>query len=86
MINEGYDPCVAADILTHLDKLVPYGAAYTHREGNAAAHVKSALLGNAASLLIENGDIVLGEWQSVFFCEFDGPRDREAIIRVDGDS
>lgn len=83
IINEGYDPNVARDILTHLDKLVPYGAAYTHREGNASAHVKTALLGNSASLLVEDGTLVLGTWQSVFLCEFDGPREREIIVRID---
>jgi secondary thiamine-phosphate synthase enzyme len=83
MVNEGTDPNVARDILTHLDKLVPYGAAYTHREGNAAAHVKTALLGNAISLLVEGGDLILGSWQAVLLCEFDGPRERECIVRVD---
>ena len=84
VVNEGYDPNVVSDILTHLDKLVPYGAAYTHREGNAAAHVKAALLGNSVALLVEDGDLVLGTWQAVFFCEFDGPRERECVVRIDG--
>lgn len=83
-VNEGTDPNVVRDLITHLDKLVPWGAAYQHREGNSAAHIKATLVGNSATLFVEDGDLMLGTWQSVFLCEFDGPREREVWVKVEG--
>jgi len=81
-INENADPDVPRDILVALDKAIPLNANYRHREGNSAAHVKSSLVGASELVIIENGRIVLGTWQSIFFCEFDGPRTRKIFIKV----
>jgi secondary thiamine-phosphate synthase enzyme len=80
-INENADPDVPRDILAALDKAVPLSANYRHVEGNSAAHVKSSLVGASELVIIENGRLVLGTWQSIFFCEFDGPRTRKFIIK-----
>ena len=80
-INEGADPSVAEDIQAMLDKLVPWEGPYRHLEGNAAAHIKSSLVGSSASLLVESGRLKLGTWQAIFFCEFDGPRSRKVYVR-----
>jgi secondary thiamine-phosphate synthase enzyme len=85
-INENADPDVPRDILAVLDKIVPLSAHYRHAEGNSAAHVKSSLVGASELVIIENGRLVLGTWQSIFFCEFDGPRTRKVIIKVLPDS
>ncbi len=81
-INENADPSVRVDIENTLSKLVPYGAGYAHLEGNADAHIKSTMVGPSENLLIRNGDILLGTWQGVFFCEFDGPRNRRIYIKI----
>lgn len=81
-INENYDPTVAEDILNKLEELVPRAGAYRHAEGNAAAHIKSCLVGVAHPLLVSGGDLLLGTWQGVFFCEFDGPRRRKVFVRI----
>lgn len=81
-INENADPDVPRDILMALDRIVPLSAGYRHTEGNAAAHVKASLFGASQMLLIEGGDLVLGTWQSLFFCEFDGPRTRTVLVRL----
>jgi secondary thiamine-phosphate synthase enzyme len=81
-INEGADPSVCQDILTKLTDLVPPDAGYRHMEGNADSHIKASLVGNSVSILVENGRLVLGTWQKIFFCEFDGPRSRKAYIKV----
>jgi len=81
-INENADPDVPGDILTVLDRLIPHEGGYRHREGNTAAHVKASLLGASQTVLIEGGELVLGIWQSLFFCEFDGPRPRKILVRV----
>jgi secondary thiamine-phosphate synthase enzyme len=81
-INENADPDVPRDIISALEKVVPQNASYRHREGNSPAHVKSSLVGASEIVLIENSRLVLGTWQSVFFCEFDGPRTRKVIIKV----
>ena len=83
-INEAADPSVTSDIQNTLITLVPHGAGYAHSEGNADSHVKSTIVGCSQHLLIENGDVVLGTWQGVFFCEFDGPRNRKVYVRVSG--
>ena len=84
-INENADPDVVHDILSTLSKLVPYKDNYRHIEGNSDAHVKASLMGNTATVIVSNGDLVLGTWQSLFFCEFDGPRRRKVIIKIAGD-
>jgi len=81
-VNENADPSVKQDILSELDKLVPWRGDYTHLEGNAAAHIKASLLGSAEMIPVEDGDLVLGTWQGVFFAEFDGPRRREVWIKI----
>jgi secondary thiamine-phosphate synthase enzyme len=80
-INENADPDVPADILSSLNRIVPLDNAYRHREGNAAAHVKSTLVGASQAVPVEDGDLVLGTWQAVFFCEFDGPRNRKVLVK-----
>lgn len=83
-INEGADASVADDLLDHLDRLVPWDGPYRHAEGNAAAHIKSSLVGHAATILVEGGRLLLGTWQAIFLCEFDGPREREVLVTVVG--
>jgi len=82
IVNEGADPAVVQDILAQLDRFIPWGGNYEHREGNSAAHIKAALVGHAATILVEAGDLALGTWQAIFFCEFDGPRQREVWVKV----
>jgi len=81
-INENADPDVPRDILASLERLVPFNANYRHAEGNSAAHVKASLVGSSQLVLIENGRLLLGTWQSIFFCEFDGPRTRKILVSV----
>ena len=82
MINEGDDPEVARDIEATLDRLVPESRSYRHAEGNADSHIKTALAGSTVTVFIENGRLALGRWQAIFFCEFDGPRRREARVKI----
>jgi secondary thiamine-phosphate synthase enzyme len=82
-INENADPSVTADIQAMLDELIPWEAPYSHREGNAAAHIKSSLVGSSVSVLVESGRLRLGTWQGIFLCEFDGPRSRKVYIRFE---
>jgi secondary thiamine-phosphate synthase enzyme len=79
-INESADPSVKKDILKVINSIVPWDADYEHMEGNSAAHVKSTLVGASEQIGIENGRLVLGTWQGIFFCEFDGPRTRKVQI------
>jgi secondary thiamine-phosphate synthase enzyme len=81
-INESADPSVKADILMVLNKIIPWDAGYRHLEGNSAAHIKSSLVGASELIAIENGRLVLGTWQGIFFCEFDGPRTRKVHVKV----
>jgi len=81
-INENADPDVPRDIISALEKAVPQNANYRHREDNSPAHVKSSLVGVSEIVLIENGRLVLGTWQSIFFCEFDGPRSRRVLVNI----
>ena len=83
-INENADPDVTRDLVMALNKLVPFDDGYRHSEGNSAAHVKSTLVGASAMLIVENGSPVLGTWQGIYFCEFDGPRRRQIHIKVLG--
>jgi len=81
-INENADPDVPKDILMKLDKAIPLDDNYRHIEGNSAAHIKASLFGSSEVVLVENGNVILGTWQSIFFCEFDGPRTRKVMVRV----
>ena len=81
-INESADPSVKADILMILNKVIPWEANYRHLEGNSAAHIKSTLVGSSELVAIENRTLVLGTWQGIFFCEFDGPRNRKLHVRI----
>ena len=81
-VNEGVDPTVQRDIQTFLNKMVPFEGDYHHREGNSSAHIKTTLLGVSQTVLIDEGRQVLGTWQSVFFCEFDGPRHRRVALKI----
>lgn len=82
-INENADPDVVRDVLKQLNEMVPWGQPfYRHGEGNSAAHVKSSLVGCSAQVPVVDGRMTLGTWQSIFFCEFDGPRTRSAIVTV----
>jgi secondary thiamine-phosphate synthase enzyme len=82
MINENADPDVRQDILMALRKLVPDSLPYQHIEGNSPGHVKAGITGSSVTVIIENGRLMLGIWQGVFFCEFDGPRERRVYIKV----
>ena len=81
-INESADPDVATDIDAALSRLVPHSGPYRHAEGNSDGHIKSSLVGCSETLLVEDGELVLGTWQGVFFCEFDGPRTRNVHVGV----
>ena len=82
-INENADPNVIKDITAELEKVIPYKNNYQHYEGNSDAHIKSSLLGPGENLIVSEGKLLLGTWQSVFFCEFDGPRARRVICRIE---
>ena len=84
-VNEGADPDVAADMASGLGRLVPRNWPFAHAEGNSDAHLKASLVGPSETLLIEGGRLVLGTWQRVFFCEFDGPRERSVMVKVVAD-
>jgi secondary thiamine-phosphate synthase enzyme len=81
-INEGADPAVCQDILNKLNELVPADAGYRHMEGNADSHIKASLMGSSVTVLVERGRPVLGTWQKIFFCEFDGPRSRKVFVNI----
>ena len=81
-INEGADPSVQRDILTTLDRLVPHNGDYHHREGNSDAHIKASLVGSSISIFVDNGSLVLGTWQHIFFFEGDGPRNRKVYVEI----
>jgi secondary thiamine-phosphate synthase enzyme len=81
-INEHADPDVIDDIISSLDKHIPWKAGYAHSEGNSAAHIKAGLLGFSQAIIVENGKLKLGTWQGIFFVEFDGPRTREVWVTV----
>ena len=83
-INEGADPAVATDILNRLEEMAPDEAEYEHAEGNAPAHVMASLVGSSALVAVEGGELRLGTWQSIFLCEFDGPRSRKVRLTRTG--
>ncbi len=80
-INEGADPAVQRDIQNSLTRLVPHDMGYFHREGNSDAHIKSSIVGASAYVPIDGGKLTLGTWQSIYFCEFDGPRHRRTVLK-----
>lgn len=82
-INENADPDVVTDMMSALEQMVPK-LSYRHREGNSIAHVKSSLMGCSLTIAVEDSDLVLGTWQGIYFCEFDGPRSRKVLIQVVG--
>lgn len=84
-VNENADPSVPRDILMELNKIVPFEDRYQHTEGNSPAHIKSSLVGCSQTLIIDSGKILLGTWQGIFFCEFDGPRSRQVHVKVISD-
>ena len=81
-INENADPSVPQDILAEMNRRVPFEGPYRHREGNSPAHIKASLVGFSQVVLVESGKLVLGTWQGIFFCEFDGPRNRKVHVTV----
>lgn len=81
-INENADPDVTRDLIDTLERLVPRDARYRHVEGNADSHVKASLMGFSASVIVQGGRLLLGTWQAIYFCEFDGPRNRQVYVRV----
>jgi len=82
-INEGADPSVKRDILATLNRIFPFEGDYHHLEGNSAAHIKSTVIGVSLFVLIDEGKAMLGTWQAIYFCEFDGPRHRRVIVKID---
>ena len=85
MVNEHADPDVVKDVITQLDAMVPQHNGYRHREGNSPAHIKATLVGDSETLFIEEGRLVLGTWQGIFFGEFDGPRNRHIYVKIVAD-
>ena len=81
-VNEGADPSVRSDIIETLNEIVPWDRAYRHAEGNSPAHIKSTMVGPSEMIPFENGRLRLGRWQSIYFCEFDGPRTRSVLVTV----
>ncbi len=81
-INENADPDVVRDFKMEINKIVPWEDGYHHMEGNSAAHLKSSMIGFSEQIIIENGRLLLGTWQGIYFCEFDGPRTRKVFVRV----
>jgi len=81
-VNENADPSVKTDMIKEINKIVPFSDDYLHTEGNSAAHLKSGLFGPSETFIIENGDLLLGTWQGIMFCEFDGPRRRRVQVKI----
>jgi secondary thiamine-phosphate synthase enzyme len=81
-INGGAEPAVQSDMLKELDKIVPWEDDYEHTEGNSAAHIKASLMGPAHFALVSDGQLLMGKWQKIFLCEFDGPRNRKVRVKV----
>jgi secondary thiamine-phosphate synthase enzyme len=81
-INENADPSVVHDIVMELNKIIPFKDQYHHTEGNSPAHIKASLVGCSETVFVESGKLALGTWQGIFFCEFDGPRNRKVHVRV----
>lgn len=86
IINENADSAVKSDIINTLNKLIPENNGYSHSEGNSDSHIKSSLFGTSVSIIIEDGLLQLGTWQGIFFCESDGPRQREVWVKFIGEN
>ena len=84
-INENADPDVVRDLTAELGKLVPWEDGYHHMEGNSAAHLKASMIGFSQQIIVEEGKLVLGTWQGIWFCEYDGPRSRSVYVKVMGE-
>jgi len=84
-INESADPSVQSDIINTLAKLIPHSGGYAHMEGNSDAHIKASLVGPSEQVIVHSGELVLGTWQGIFFCEFDGPRQRRYHVHFRSD-
>jgi secondary thiamine-phosphate synthase enzyme len=84
-INEGADPSVIKDILSTLNKLIPKNPNYLHMEGNSDSHIKTSLVGSSEMIIIDGGKLQLGTWQAIFFCEFDGARNRKIMVKIMGE-
>ncbi|HAG11231.1 MAG TPA: hypothetical protein DCK76_07600 [Desulfotomaculum sp.] len=82
LINENADPTVVQDITSKLERIVPWNERYLHLEGNSAAHIKASLLQTSQVIPVEGGKLLLGTWQGIFFCEFDGPRQRKVFVKL----
>jgi len=83
-INENADPDVRHDILMHLDKVIPQSRDFRHGEGNSPAHIKASLMGSSVTVVVSDSRMVLGTWQGIYFCEFDGPRNRRIMVKTIG--
>jgi secondary thiamine-phosphate synthase enzyme len=83
-INENADPAVVRDILQEMNKVIPFDDHYSHMEGNSAAHIKASLFGFSETIFIRDGSLMLGTWQGIYFCEFDGPRRRKVFVQLRG--
>ncbi len=81
-INENADPDVVRDITKKLDKMIPWEDGYMHMEGNSAAHIKASMMGFSQNIIIHKGKLLLGTWQGIYFCEFDGPRNRKVAVKI----
>ncbi|MCK4912360.1 MAG: secondary thiamine-phosphate synthase enzyme YjbQ [Candidatus Omnitrophica bacterium] len=81
-INENADPSVKKDIINYLNKAIPEGEGYSHIEGNSDSHIKASIFGSSLNVIVEGGRLVLGTWQGIYFCEFDGPRSREVCVKI----
>jgi secondary thiamine-phosphate synthase enzyme len=84
-INENADPSVTEDIIRHLQKLVPQNGSFSHSEGNSDAHIKSSLMGSSLNIIVADEKLMLGTWQGIYFCEFDGPRNRQVFVKIIGE-
>ncbi|MCS7083820.1 MAG: secondary thiamine-phosphate synthase enzyme YjbQ [Aquificaceae bacterium] len=82
IINEGVDPTVVKDISQAIEGLIPWSGLYEHPEGNSAAHIRSAIIGNSRIVPLENGELMLGSWEGIFLVDFDGPRERKVIVKI----
>lgn len=81
-INENADPSVKQDILMELNKIIPFDDNYSHSEGNSAAHIKASIIGSSVNIPLKNNNLLLGTWQGICFCEFDGPRTRKFYVKI----
>jgi len=81
-VNENADPDVVADLMNTLDRLVPRRGQYAHGEGNSDSHIKASMIGLSVTVPVENGQLMLGTWQGIYFCEFDGPRSRRVLVQL----